>query len=321
VSSVEKLADKAFIIGFYLPSLLALIAFVYAFPGTPGAGIIKHVEEGKTLTDLTYFVLAVWVFAVLLVTLNSEIYRLLEGYFGPFAWMPYLKRWHVRKFTELKYKSEKMRNAWKEAGEAYPSQSQRLCSKLVLRLVREYPTKDGDFLPTAFGNRIRSFEVYSRDVFGAESVCVWDRLGAIIPKEFLDSVNDARAQVDFLVNISVLAFVLAMLSAAAAIGSLMQGQSIGAPVHDGVQHYVMGVGIASLVCYSAYRWATERVSAWGTLVKSAFDLYLSALAKQLGYSLPPDSNRRRSFWEDYSRQATYNEIMNQDIWLTRAGRN
>ena len=49
---------------------------------------------------------------------------------------------------------------------------------------------------------------------------------------------------------------------------------------------------------------------------SSFDLYLSALAKQLGYSLPANSEKRREFWENYSRQATYRDVIKDDLWLT-----
>ena len=74
--------------------------------------------------------------------------------------------------------------------------------------------------------------------------------------------------------------------------------------------YFIFVGIvATSVCVVAYRLSIERIHSWGRLVKAAFDCYLPALAKKLGYQLPKTEEKRRKFWIEVSQRVTYHRVL------------
>src|ERR1700737_1547884 len=99
LSGLSKLADRNFIIGFFLPALLAVFAAVNAFPDVPWLSrAAAQVVSAKSLTDLTYFVLGVWTFALLLLVFNHSLYRLFEGYLAPISWLSFSRKWHQRRF-------------------------------------------------------------------------------------------------------------------------------------------------------------------------------------------------------------------------------
>jgi hypothetical protein len=51
------------------------------------------------------------------------------------------------------------------------------------------------------------------------------------------------------------------------------------------------------------------------LVRAAFDCYLPALAKQLGYELPKTAVERRQFWIEVSQRVTYHQVLKPERWL------
>jgi hypothetical protein len=83
-SSLPKLADRNFVVGFLLPTLVAAVAGVLLFRGTRVIDLIyQDLFDQKSLTNLTTVVLGVWTAATLLVLLNNSLYRVLEGTWDP----------------------------------------------------------------------------------------------------------------------------------------------------------------------------------------------------------------------------------------------
>jgi hypothetical protein len=303
LSSVSKLADKNFIIGFFLPALVALVATVNIFPCPTWMGkICIVIASDNPLADLTYLALVVWVIAVVLLTCNYQAYQLFEGYSWPVSRMSALKRRNLAYFKQLTQKYDTF----------YAVGDDDNASTAKTTLLSAYPRDESKILPTRFGNAIRAFEIYPTEIYGADAVSVWLRLAAIIPKTFQTLVNDARAQVDFLLNMAIVG-PLVGLAAATRLVTEFAVADFSVPPPDLVlllATLVAGV----LVGVVSYRWAVERVSSWGNLVMSAFDLYLPALAKQLGYCLPAPESQRYKFWEDISRVFTYRRQMVDDKW-------
>ena len=158
---------------------------------------------------------------------------------------------------------------------------------------------------------MRAFEMYPAEVYGADSITIWLRLGSVIPKDFQELINDARAQVDFFVNIWFLAWVLALAVFARAVAERFHWAK--AAGHDSLATAIPIV-LCLVVAYVSYTWALGRIIAWGDMVKSAFDCYLPALAKQLGYALPSEESARRAFWTDFSKLAIYRHQMTDKKW-------
>jgi hypothetical protein len=302
LSSVAKLADKAFVIGFLLPALLAVYTAINVFGCPKSFGEHCNVTAGNPFENLTYVALVVWFLAVLLLTLNHTAYRMLEGYLPPIAWLTSVQDYHRNQFQALTDERKRLRDArdFSESG------------KVLRELLAAYPAKPASILPTAFGNRIRAFESYATTVYGADSIPIWSRLGAVVPAAYQAQIGDARAQVDFFVNVLLLALVIACIAIVQLVREFVKPHV--APVPGDTSHLLIVAAIALAVAVVAYQWAVSRIGAWGELVKSAFDCYLPALAAQLGYELPDSESKRREFWLDVTRLFLYNDLIRDGTW-------
>ena len=279
--------------GFLLPALLAVVAAVSAIPCPARLAAFCTIDTNNPFANLTYLVLLTFALGVLLLSLNHVAYQVLEGYLPPISWLAPLTAWHKRKFNALAAREKDL----SDKGDRSAADSVRLDQ------LTRYPSHEDEILPTRFGNTIRAFESYSRDVYGADPISTWPRLVAVIPKEFQEQINDARAQVDFFVNLVLLSAVFAVAAVAMLLVAWAQAHFAAWPAN--LQH-LSTVALAALaIAYVSYLRSIERIDDWGDLVKSAFDCYLPALGKQLGYKVPVDSNRRRRFWIDFSILAIY----------------
>ena len=84
-SSLPKLADKNFVVGFLLPTLLATFAVLFLCKDIGScSSVYPAVLNEKSFGKLTVLVLAVWLGATILMICNHVLYRVLEGYVGPF---------------------------------------------------------------------------------------------------------------------------------------------------------------------------------------------------------------------------------------------
>lgn len=301
LSSVSKLADKAFVMGFFLPALLAVYAALKILHCAPWFTALCDVKQENPFENLTYVALAVWVLAVLLLTLNYFVYRFLEGYVFPISSLKFLKRWHVRRYRRLLAKRDRL----SDRGEEDES------SVLAFDLLNTYPQEESDILPTLFGNRIRSFELYPWDVYRADGVIVWLRLQSVIPGSFQQTIADARAQVDFFINIWLLSLVMVI---GAAIKLLTERAWDPAAFDADHVMLVVTIAVAVGVMAIAYWLSIGRIVAWGDTVKTAFDCYLPALASQLGYEPPATESERRAFWDDLSGVFIFREKVKDGRW-------
>ncbi len=305
LSALPKLADRDFVLGFLLPALLAAAAASWAFPEASALAPLRSLNvTDKQLSDLAYLTVGVWLAAVLLMAANHTLYRMLEGYLPPFAWVGVLRARQLRRFRALRAQHDALMAEWETAeneDKRFPIAKRRELERLRLSLLARYPDDEVHVLPTAFGNVLRAFEVYSREVYGADAIPLWPRLAAVVPKDYAAQVSGARAQVDCFVNVAVLAAGLALAAIAVAVVNAADGP-IASP--DMVRCLVV-VGVSVPVSLFAYRWALACAAMWGETVKAAFDCYLPVLAKQLGYDVPPTEAERRAFWEQFSARVLY----------------
>jgi hypothetical protein len=166
-----------------------------------------------------------------------------------------------------------------------------------------YPDKRGLVLPTRLGNVIRSFEYYSDREYKIDSIALWPRLVGIIPKEYAVAVDDAKTTFDFMMNCATLSLLLA-------VSMLLAGLIYPAPFASGTPliYWFSEIAAFALLSYFFYRLSINRASAWGSLVKGAFDLYRWDLLKKLGYEQEPKSREKeRDLWYEISRQMIYGD--------------
>jgi hypothetical protein len=291
---LAKLLDKSFVLGYALPSLIFLTVAVWVFGCPSTLCDAKSAAATNPFAQLAYAVLFVYIIAVFLMAFNDWLYSLFAGYTPPTSWFQFSKRFHQKRLAERQHEIKKARAHHKAT------------DGLQFQLRKDYPRDKSKVVPTAFGNAIRAFEYYPYETYGADSISVWPRLLAVVPENFQTLINEAKSLVDLFVNLAALFLGLFLFSVCVVVL-----QHAGVRLHLGPPH-VGGrwsiVALSSLVAAAAsYRFALSLVSDWGEQVKSAFDCYLPALAKTLGYAMPRAEAARREIWDGLSGQLLYGE--------------
>jgi hypothetical protein len=325
LSSLPKILDKNFVIGFFFPALLAVIAAAWAFPSLTPLDPVRSLSAGaKPWDNLINLVLLVFSVAILLMTANDTLYKVLEGYFPPLSWLSPLRWWHRFRIRRLQSRHDKIMQNWQTAvnnDKLFPLKKKQRAGSLRKKLQLYYPPVD-EVMSTKFGNIIRSFEKYPFQVYGADSVNIWPRLASVIPKDFAALQDDARSQVDCFVSLTHLALFITLASLVGAVVNLQVSRmpawneltvdSLHNFLGDsGLRHVVFAGGGLAIAIFAYWR-ACVSARAWGDLVRSAFDCYLPALIKQLGFAVPPTASKRRDFWKEFNRLIVYREPMDTE---------
>jgi hypothetical protein len=290
LSSLSSLADRNFVVAYLLPVILVAIFLLSAFSDVPSVDAVwSAVLDADKFAALTLLVLTLWVAAVALTFLNLPFYRVLEGYFGPFnnrltIWFGKRRYKHEQKVLTDQYNNI---GDDVERSEAYAQ---------ALRAFRaHYPRDVKWLLPTRLGNVLRSAETYAKEVYGADSVAIWGRFAAVIPEPFAAIIDRARADMDFFVNAAWLSFLASGIVAIHVLKGLADAASAGKLGGFPWSFALMPV-LGFALCPIWYRFAISKALEWGEIYRSAFDLYLPDLAKQLGCELPKSAEKRKIFW-------------------------
>jgi hypothetical protein len=322
LSTLPKLADKAFILGFFLPGILfvaSLSALFLDFPWVNDAFTIA--SNTKDLAKLAFLILGVWVLAILMLLVNRLQYQVLEGYYWPLSHMKWLKARQVRSFEALKSRVDTLRAQRTASPLKFSAQQEDELETLGYQLRKAFPSDKQSLLPTRFGNAIRAFEEYSNNVYGADSVTLWPHMVSVVPKEFSSAVEDARSQVNCLINITYFSVVVGLV----AVSRLLWNFGLSVDVSNiEVQldkflvttnlYFTIAAVIAAFLTWLSYVLAIDRAYAWGDLVKAAFDCYLPLLAKQLGYALPETADDRYNFWIAVCQMINYHRPLKPEQW-------
>jgi hypothetical protein len=292
-------------------------------------------------------ILISWIVSVALAILNFQLLQFLEGY-GLLA-KTFLLSNQRKKFDNLNDKVETIRSCLKyiknDENEISPKVKEE-CLKLInekgkteikkvkdyrnnkpyqklmeeyVRLMyrsrSEYPLKREHLLATSFGNAIRSFELYSYEVYGIDSIAVWPRILQFVPNEQKESIVYAKAQVIFAMNLFyvliaviieyiafsfltmfspmilvLLSFIIISAVAAFEINLLY------VLIIIIVEYFSLSLMPAPfpmvwiplvLIIFTslAYKLATNSSKKWGEEVKTVFDLYRYDLLEKMGFDI------------------------------------
>lgn len=291
---LPKLFDRNFAVGFFLPvaifaTLSGGILTQYGF----APDIISYLAT-DLLIGTTVLGLLSWVGGIFLLAINRDLYRFVEGYgkYNPIKLLSWIeKRRYKNSLDALDNLDEEYRMCIDNHKE-FPAQSRIKRNKLIRQLAEEFPDKEEYLLPTPFGNVLRSFEIYPRVMYGLEAIDGWGRLLAVIPKDYLELIDAAKAQVDFWVNLG-LAFILLeveYLSLAYVFGSQLNWWII--------------LILLILATIAPFR-ATSSAREWGDYVKSAFDMFTPAMRETLGFELPKNRGEEKKQWTNFSQAIIY----------------
>jgi hypothetical protein len=291
---LPKLFDRNFAVGFFLPVaiFIALSGWILSqYPFGPNISIFLGTQ---LLIETTILGLVSWVGGIVLLALNRDLYRLMEGYgtFNPLKLFTWLEK---RRFQQMSDQLEKFDDEYREciaAKKEFPVKSRTKRNELMRQLAEEFPDKEEYILPTPFGNVLRSFEVYPRVMYGLDSIDAWGRLLAVIPKDYLELMDAAKSQVDFWVNIGI-AFLLLLVE------YLVLAMALNPPPNTWVTLLLIALGTIAPIR------ATSSAREWGDFVKSAFDVHRFKLLEELGIDLPKDRDEEKALWIRYSQAIIY----------------
>lgn len=310
LGGIPKLFDRNFAVGFFIPAgiTLALLWLILDAFGRLPAWL--RFESAAAFLDAAVIAVAAWLLAVFLVAINRTVVRTLEGYtfetvvtpqirlFGrtipPFQVFGFLERRWKRRFEREADKPLEHQHAVDRArakGQEPPAGAPNHASDLR-RAVERYPDQARHVLPTSFGNRYRAIEVYSRVVYGLDAIPAWPRIQALLPKEALERLAEAKAQLDFCVNV-----LLAGLVAIVTYGYL-------AIITVSLAAWWLPI-LGAVTAFLGYRTAGDALQQYGEHVKSAFDLHRADLAERLGLALPRAAEMEREMWTEVSRMMVY----------------
>jgi hypothetical protein len=293
LSELPKLLDRNFAIAFFLPAAALMLS---------GWGVLQVFDYGEdveiflkrdALVGAILALVLVWLLALFLLALNYPVLRLYEGYgrYHPLRWRLTHKRERFRRDAVPVLEVQANIDAARARGEnplaAPPGHVQRLH-----KVVCELPDDAGFVLPTRFGNLFRALEVYSRVVYGLDAIPAWPRLQAVMPEHARKMLADAKAQLDFCVNLSLGGWLAWLLYLALAVAT-WRLPAPWVPV------------ITMVVGWGAYWLATGAAIHFDGYVKSEFDLYRRELANQLGLDLPRSAEAEREMWRTASRMMIY----------------
>jgi hypothetical protein len=313
---LPKILSGNFVAAFFLPALLfqlwmlALVHSGHPFDvltyllGSDAAGP----AAGSVVDRIASVAAVAGVIAVILAMSNRQIIRFLEGYGGlnPLRLFGSIER---RRFKRLHARIKKLEVQRGELKSRLPRNHgqlgdlERRLGELHRLAAERFPADEEFVLPTALGNTIRAFEAYTYVVYNVDCIYVWNRLLACLPRDFREMIDAARSQLDFWVNMFVMASVSTGLCVGVGLfpdGLRQAGLSV-----PGSEKLAWFTFVSLLISFVALRSARLAALEWGDLFKAAFDLYHPTLAATLGYRLPADRKKQRRFWRGVNRVFIY----------------
>jgi hypothetical protein len=290
LGEVSRIFDRNFAIGFFLPSaillsLSAILLNVFIFKID-----ITTFQETTWLVLATVLGLLSLVGGIVLMAVNRDLYRCLEGYgaYNPLRLFGWFER---KRFRDTLREYDELEEEYQRClldGRVFPLKFEQRQTGLAIRLADEFPDKEEYLLPTPFGNVLSSFESFPRVMYGLDSIPAWSRLLAVIPSEYMAILDGAKAHVDFWVNLG-LVFILLQIEYAGVVFST------GGHLSWWVVCFITALGIIAPVR------ATSSALEWGAVVKSAFDVFIPRLREALEIEQPRNRDEEFDQWQMYSR--------------------
>jgi hypothetical protein len=321
--SFDKILDRNFVFGYILPTLIfitiASFMLFYFYPnllillsllvnGPNNATLNNSINYESSqiafisslillqnFTTLSIVLFLVIIISIIFTVLNLSLIRIMEGYFiidnKRIYNLSRVFKYQFNKYKsiqgELHYLANRYHLEINCYGKVTPD-TQKNYNELSEKLRNEFPDNEKYILPTSFGNTIRAFEVYSRVVYGLDSIPSWNRIIAVVPNDYRELLNSTKSQVDFSVNFFYFMILLAI-------------ESLILVLLNGSYRLFILPAIFLALCYIAYRLAIYSAFEWGQFVKSIYDLYRYDLLLKMKIKIPNNLEDERKCWNELSK--------------------
>ncbi|MFD0660766.1 hypothetical protein [Thermocatellispora tengchongensis] len=197
VTGLERVFDRAFILGAFLPLLLftVLSGLLAGVVSGRGASAVSAWEKAPGITQglvLGGLVALVAAAAYLVAALQFSLLRIMEGY-----WPRRLGLERLRRLATGRH-----RRRWDRLAQAERTAAEqgRLAEQngLQMLMAQQYPprTRLDLMMPTRLGNILRAAEIYPHERYGIDAAVIWPRLRPLLPDTATAAMDDARAAID-----------------------------------------------------------------------------------------------------------------------------
>lgn len=294
-SDLAKIFSRDFLVGFFLPSMIFIAAnalMFILFDPLPIPVTVQSLKQVESVWLVSGTVFIAWLLAILLLSANRALVRWLEGYDilekTPLKWL------QEKRFDDLiaKIGSVQQKYIQEQARGHVSRETRREYQRLLMMRRTHFPSEREYLLPTRLGNVIRAFETYSKEMYGLDAIPGWTRIIAVVPKDYRETIADARAQFDFALNLVWLSLI--------------------ALIEYGTLAWLTGRAPMPIIplllvfaTWLSYEFAISGAAEWGETVKTVFDLYRNDLLKQMGFDPPKNRDEERDYWAKISRSFLY----------------
>ncbi|MGF1490378.1 MAG: hypothetical protein ACFBSE_25085 [Prochloraceae cyanobacterium] len=299
---LPDLLGRIFFISHFFPALIFLIGiclpnYLVNFLDLSNIEIIKKAKLLEIISSLTILSIILGIFFLVL---NRSLINLIQGegecnIFKLLLWGLEIERKRFKKLEKNIADIDKKYLSYSNNNKDVPDDIKNRYRELIEKKVTDFPDAERWLMPTEFGNALKSFQTYSRVMYGADAIPIWTRLLVIIPENYSKLIDEEKAFVDFWVNTWIVSIILTFV------------YFIEFLYVDRLIFSCLLLFSLVLICY-AYEQAIKSVKVWGNFIKAGFDLFLDELKDRLKIGQDDNNNNSdRDLWENFSKAVLYRE--------------
>ncbi|HYH54742.1 MAG TPA: hypothetical protein VD761_11485 [Solirubrobacterales bacterium] len=293
-SDVAGIFSRYFIVGFFLPAFFALVGLSQALsdPFLPSG--YRALGGG---TQIAVLGATGVLLGLLLLGLNWQVIRLYEGY-------PLVEsRRRIPLVGKLRtFLIGRQERAFRTLEEMRDGEDESRSAFAAWKLDTGYPDRIEALMPTRFGNAVLAFEAYAMKRWGLDSVPAWPRIDMLLSERQAELEANARSQVCFFVNGSLL---LLIAGAWLVVDEIVEG-----PLSGPVMVVYLLPFLASVLLA---RWATGAATRWGSTVRAAIDLHRFELYEKLGVRHPRNFSDERRIAAEVNQALLYGRTIPDEL--------
>lgn len=305
---LEKFGSN-FLVAAMIPSLGLVVACMVVFDPILQISESFQVENGiYSLVGISILVLIPTVIiGFTLTALNTFILKVFEGYVFIHR-LPFLKSGYSRiakklhgEVNDLKEQIENIEQKRRKSV-ADKELLEKLKENYFIKAAeydKNYPPLHAGIMPTKFGNILKASEAYSGARYGIDAVEFWPRLLHVIPPTYRQSIDEARNELSFLVNMSALSFIFFVFCALAVVTNVpLPGTPDLASVFLNSFRYLTAGALALFSIWFFNKAALFSVGDFGAMIRSSYDLFRLDLLSQFRIENPKNSVEEFQVWKN-----------------------
>ena len=291
LDKATAIVDRYFLVAFWFPTFISL-ALTFLLIDWINCYNLR-MTYWKELTTTSQNILWLFAWILIIVTVISYVLRafyiniiqLYEGY-----WPTSIRIWYIKQM-ELPKKWKRLMIKENKA-----LMNGEIDEFIKMKLYFQYPQEEIRIMPTKLGNILRAAEDYSRIVYGMDITFWWPRLTILLPENLVTELEETFVPVIAMLNFGTMLFIFSIICSLDALTRYYftyNDNNVG----TWLPFIILGVPILGLLmAILLYSGATRHAQDYGTLIRTAVDLYRFDLLEQLHQELPTNPSQEKALW-------------------------